>query len=80
LKKSLFCITAKKKLNAGLPGAKNKKAKFGNKQFQKSEILKNKKGTNKGQIFFRNLFKQLDSKLEFHYILQVLLRFLPSRL
>jgi len=34
---------------------KIKKAKFGHEQFQKSQILKNEKRPNKGQIFFRNL-------------------------
>jgi hypothetical protein len=38
----------------GLPGSKNKNANFGNKQFQKSQIQKNEKKPNKGQIFFKN--------------------------
>ncbi len=36
---------------------KNKKAKFGHKQLQKGQILKNEKRPNKGQIFFKNFFK-----------------------
>jgi hypothetical protein len=36
---------------AGLPGSKNKKAKFGHSPFQKGLILKNEKG----KIFFKNL-------------------------
>jgi len=36
---------------------KIKKAKFGHKQFQKGQILKNEKRPNKGQIFFKIFVK-----------------------
>jgi len=36
---------------------KFKKVKFGHKKFQKGQVLKNEKRTNKGQIFFKKLLK-----------------------
>jgi hypothetical protein len=40
------------------PGPKKiKKAKYGHKQFQKGQILKNEKKPNKGQIFFKKIVK-----------------------
>jgi hypothetical protein len=41
---------------------KNLKAKFGHKQFQKGQILKNEKRPNKGQISFKKFVKITELK------------------
>jgi len=64
-----------------LPGPKKLKSpNLAISSFKKGQILKNEKRQNKGQIFFKKLLKLQVSKLEFHQILQVLLRFLQNRL
>jgi hypothetical protein len=40
----------KKEKETGLPGQKIKKARFGHKQFQKSQIIKNEKGQIKAKF------------------------------
>jgi len=46
-----------------------KKAKFGHKQFQKGQILKNEKRPNKGQISLKKFVKR--TNLEFHKMLEI---------